>query len=234
MTTVTTRAGKGSALTYAEMDANFTNLNNDKVETSAIANMLETSDIGVSVQAYSANLDEYAAVNPTTAGLALLDDANAAAQRTTLGLGTAATMTGPSGTIVGTTDTQTLTNKTIGLAGALDCNNNVIQEIKTATFNSQATLTTTTGAVTVDWSAAQNYKQNEPTGSITYTFTAPPGPCHLQLWIDSDGTSSAQTFTWPGTVIWFGTTWTAVANKKAVINFWYDGTNYSAMGANQV
>ena len=33
--------------------------------------------------------------------------------RTNLGLGTAATMTGPSGTIVGTTDTQTLTNKTL-------------------------------------------------------------------------------------------------------------------------
>ena len=46
--------------------------------------------IGTDVQAYSANLDEYAAVNPTTAGLALLDDADAAAQRTTLGLGTAA------------------------------------------------------------------------------------------------------------------------------------------------
>jgi hypothetical protein len=32
MTTIVTRAGKGAALTYAEMDANFTNLNNDKVE----------------------------------------------------------------------------------------------------------------------------------------------------------------------------------------------------------
>jgi hypothetical protein len=42
--------------------------------------------IGSNVQAYSANLDEYAAVNPTAAGLALLDDADAAAQRTTLGL----------------------------------------------------------------------------------------------------------------------------------------------------
>lgn len=44
----------------------------------------------------------------TAAGRALLDDADAAAQRTTLGIGTL-----PSGTIVGTSDTQTLTNKTL-------------------------------------------------------------------------------------------------------------------------
>lgn len=37
-------------------------------------------------QPASPNLDEYAAVNPTAAGLALLDDADAAAQRATLGL----------------------------------------------------------------------------------------------------------------------------------------------------
>lgn len=112
--------------------------------------------------------------------------------------------------------------------------NNNLKTIKTATFNSQVALATTTGAVTVDWSAAQNYKQNEPTGAITYTFTAPPGPCHLQLLIDSDGTSTAQTITWPGTVIWIGATWAGANNKKAIINFWYDGTNYFAMGGNQV
>jgi hypothetical protein len=56
-----------------------------KADSTDLADVLETSDIGVSVQAHSANLDEYAAVNPTTAGLALLDDATSGDQLTTLG-----------------------------------------------------------------------------------------------------------------------------------------------------
>jgi hypothetical protein len=46
--------------------------------------------IGTNVQAWDADLDSLAAVGLTAAGLALLDDANAAAQRTTLGLATVA------------------------------------------------------------------------------------------------------------------------------------------------
>lgn len=46
MSTIVTRAGKGSALTHNEVDANFVNLNTDKLEPSAI---------GVSIQAYDAN-----------------------------------------------------------------------------------------------------------------------------------------------------------------------------------
>lgn len=63
MATIVTRAGKGSPLTHSEVDANFENLNSDKVETS-------------SVSAF---------------GATLIDDADAATARTTLGLGTAAT-----------------------------------------------------------------------------------------------------------------------------------------------
>jgi hypothetical protein len=37
MTSITTRAGKGSPLTHNEVDANFTNLNNDKLDTAGIA-----------------------------------------------------------------------------------------------------------------------------------------------------------------------------------------------------
>ena len=63
MATITTRAGKGSPLTHAEVDANFTNLNTDKLEASAVSAF----------------------------GGTLIDDADAAAARSTLGLGTAAT-----------------------------------------------------------------------------------------------------------------------------------------------
>lgn len=38
MAAITTRAGKGSALTHNEVDANFTNLNNDKLEGTLITN----------------------------------------------------------------------------------------------------------------------------------------------------------------------------------------------------
>lgn len=136
----------------------------------------------------------------------------------------------PSGSVVGTTDTQTLTNKTLTNPALGNSN---LTGIKNATFNSQTTIATTTGAITVDWTTAQNQKQTEPTGTITYTFTAPPGPCHLQLLIDSDGTSTAQTINWPGTLIWLGSVWAGANNKKAIINFWYDGTNYFAIGSNQ-
>ena len=37
MTTIVTRAGKGSRLTTVEMDANLNNLNNDKLEVAAAA-----------------------------------------------------------------------------------------------------------------------------------------------------------------------------------------------------
>jgi hypothetical protein len=61
MSTIVTRAGKGSPLTHTEVDNNFTNLNSDKLESSAI---------GTSVQAYDSNLTSFvsAFTLPTTDG----------------------------------------------------------------------------------------------------------------------------------------------------------------------
>ena len=50
MATIVTRAGKGSALTHNEVDANFTNLNSDKLEANSnitVANATVTGDLTV-------------------------------------------------------------------------------------------------------------------------------------------------------------------------------------------
>ena len=78
-------------------------------DLTAIAGLTSAADKGIQFTGSGTA----ATFDLTAAGKALLDDADAAAQRTTLGLGTAAVATGPSGAIVGTTDTQSLTNKTI-------------------------------------------------------------------------------------------------------------------------
>lgn len=95
--------------------------------------------IGIDVQAYDAGLqsisglttaadqgiyatasDTYAVFSLTAAGRALLDDANTAAQRTTLGLGTLATQSGTfTGTHSGTTSGTNTGDQTITLTGAV-------------------------------------------------------------------------------------------------------------------
>lgn len=71
--------------------ARFTDADTIEGRTAAEVKADLDLEIGTDLQAWSANLDEYAAVNPTTAGLALLDDADAAAQLVTLGLTATAT-----------------------------------------------------------------------------------------------------------------------------------------------
>lgn len=49
MTTIVTRAGKGAPLTNTEVDNNFTNLNTDKVETSAVGTIAAQNANNVSI-----------------------------------------------------------------------------------------------------------------------------------------------------------------------------------------
>lgn len=51
MATITTRSGKGAALTHTEMDNNFTNLNTDKVETNLMPATAGTQEASKIVQA---------------------------------------------------------------------------------------------------------------------------------------------------------------------------------------
>lgn len=138
----------------------------------------------------------------------------AAGARTNLGLGTAATMTGPSGTIVGTTDTQSLSNKTLTAPVVTDYSESVV----TANTTTAYTISLTSGTV-------QNLTL---TGNCTFTFpTATAGKSFL-LVLKQDATGS-RTVTWPAAVKWPGSTAptiTSTASKADLYAFTADGTNW--------
>ena len=76
MATITTRAGKGSPLTHAEVDANFSNLNTDKAETSALGTAAYTASTDYATAAQGTKADTaHGWGNHATAGYGTTDEA---------------------------------------------------------------------------------------------------------------------------------------------------------------
>lgn len=147
-----------------------------------------------------------AIVTVTAAGKALLDDNDAAAQRTTLGLGTAATMTGPSGTIVGTTDEQTLTSKTLSNPTISNGYKEQIGTSPPSTLNpDNGSIQAFTLTASIDWTGDDELEAGE---SI--------------LLMINDG--SAYAIAWP-TMTWVGgTAPTLDTTKYTCVELWKVGT----------
>lgn len=108
MTTIVTRTSKGAALSWAEADANLTNLNVDKLEASALVPYETSAHASSTYSTKANNLSDLASIPTARTNLGvsatgadntyptkannLSDLASVSTARTNLGLGTAATL----------------------------------------------------------------------------------------------------------------------------------------------
>jgi hypothetical protein len=168
---------------------------------------------GAGYLAAASNLSDVASVSTARTNLGLAIGTNV--QAWDADLDTWATKTAPSGTVVGTSDTQTLSAKTIE-AGTFT--NGYTEETATANTSTAYTIDLANGTVQI----------LTLTGNCTYTFpTAAAGKSFILLQ-KQDGTGS-RTVTWPATVKWPGgtaPTITSTASKLDKYIFTSDGTNW--------
>jgi hypothetical protein len=128
-----------------------------------------------------------------------------------------------SGVVVGTTDTQTLTNKTVE-AGVF-----------TNGYTEETVVANTSTAYTIDL-ANGTVQYLTLTGNCTYTFPTPVAGKSFILVQKQDATGS-RTVTWPASVDWPGATaptLTATASKADKFVFTaIDGSNWLGSVAGQ-
>lgn len=194
-----------SALTgdvTATAGGNATTIANDAVTYAKIQNVSATDKVLGRSTAGAGDVEEIAC---TAAGRALLDDADAGTQRTTLGLGT--------------TDTPQLLRLGLGAAADANAKMKVSGQYLSASFAQAGT--------DVNWNNG-NVQTRTLTAGVTFTFSNGIAGARYALILTQDTTGS-RLVTWPASVKWPGgtaPTLTTTGDKKDAITFLYDGTNY--------
>lgn len=125
--------------------------------------------------------------------------------------------------------TVTLSSKvgvlTSPLQGGLDLNNKPVYQTEYDNGTSGA-------AITIDYSANGNAQAVELTNNCAFTFTDPPGACHVTLLFRQDAVGG-HAVTWPATVLWQNATepvWTTNISDKNIAFFYFDGGRYNGSG----
>jgi hypothetical protein len=201
MSTIVTRAGKGSALSYVEVDANFTNLNSDKYQTGSALGTPASGTLSACT-----GLPISSGVSGLGTGIATFLATPSAAN-----LASAVTEETGSGSLVFATS-PTINNPTV--------TNYVESVVAIGTVSSSHTLALTNGTV----------QTATLTASTACTFTMPTataGKSFILLLKQAASTGNG-TATFTGVKFSGGTapTITATAGKMDILTFTADGTNW--------
>jgi len=150
MSTIVTRTGKGSALSYVEVDANFTNLNTDKLQSTSSAAILTLTSASIGV------------LTATSSSISVLTATSASISALTA---TSSTLTNPT---VNNYTEGVVAIGTVTSASTMSFTNGTDQ---TATLTASTACTFTMPTATAGKSFVLLLKQAASTGNGTATFT---------------------------------------------------------------
>jgi hypothetical protein len=145
MSTIVTRAGKGSALSYAEVDANFTNLNTDKIQSGGSASIITLTSASIAALTVTSSVVTSSSISALTA--------------------TSSTLTNP--TVTNYTESVVAIG-TVTSTNTIALTNGTVQ---TATLTASTACTFTMPTATAGKSFILLLKQAATTGGGTATFT---------------------------------------------------------------
>jgi hypothetical protein len=253
MSTIVTRAGKGSALTWTEGDANITNLNNDKMENFTVAGDSGTSQtisggntltisggtglssVASATDVLTINLDNTSVTAASYTYASITVDAQgritAASNGTTPLTSGGALGTPSSGTVTNLTGTASINiNGTVGATTPTTGAFTTLSSTGTLTFKQPIEaiydIGTSGGTIAPNCSNGSVQKITLNSALTINAFTTPVAGQSLTLFIygGTAYTSITSTMKFAGGV----KTLTGTAGCIDIVTIYYDGTNYFA------